>query len=1326
MKKILISVLTPLLLTVPLMTVSPSFAEKSEGIIAQADSSIRQTAQGFTVKILVGDTNGSGVIIGRSGNTYRVVTNAHVVTRSSSYKIQAPDGKVYTGKLLEKGSSLQGNDLAILTFESTVNYGVATLADGGTLQPNDAVYSTGFPIEQNNFVITSGTVKEVTSQPLKGGYQLGYSTDTLQGMSGGALLNASGQLIGIVGMGKGAALTEAYTYQDESRPAKEVINQWRGMSFAVPVATINQITGNMAQVPSGEDQAIEKAKNYTGIVKKVDDIAQQVTVRIDYQENGEAVNGSGTIVGKEGNTYFLLTACHVVATGCKSENLMNNWVITMPDGEKITVKSGKDAVTILNPAIDVAVIRFTSSKNYAVATIGNYTTRGKQWLFMTGFPGKDQSKQRLLTAGTLKAQDEAAFSTRDKYSMENGQELVYTNQSSAGMSGGGVFDMEGRLVGVNTASEDDRLDGKEVSVGYSLGVPITTFLGIAEVAKFSTQNFLKVANPAVEANDNEIQQIKAQLFRFQLPQSGATIVDWINYGNSLWRAGEYPEAIKAFDRAINLSDKEVSSSKLAQAYYAKGLALLDFGRSLFLTNFDFQKLEQKGKEALIAFQQATTTYPNFPNAWRKQGRMLYSLKRYPEALIAYEKAINQGDITDFVPYVGRGDVLRELKRYPEALASYERAVNLKPTHPWVYEERGDLYEKKGEKELALKDYNQAIKLNPQEASGYRSRGFLYSKKGEKELALKDYNQAIKLDSQFPFLYGLRGIIYLEKGEKELAFKDFNQEIKLNRQNESGYTGRGLFYLQYGEKELALQDYNQAIKFNSQSVESYLGRGRVYNAKGEKELALKDFNKAIELDPQNENGYSSRGLFYFQNGKKDLALKDWNKVIELAPHYAEGYIYRGGFYFDKGEKDLALNDFNEAIKLDPQSPIAYASRGNVYKSKGEKELALKDYNQAVKLIYQSVPFAVVYIFRGDFYNANGEKELALQDFNQAIKIDSRSAQAYFLRGNIYSDKGEKELALKDFNQAIKIDSQYAKAYFQRGKLYFQKGENELALQDFNQAIKIDPQYAEAYGMRGTIYAKKGEKELALKDYNEAIKLNLQPTAIAKVYALRGILYYEKGEKELALKDFNEAIKLEAEDAEGYFLRGIFYYEKGEKELALQDFDQAIKFNPKNTQAYFLRGVIYYEKGEKELALDNYSQAIALNSQDANVYFSRGVLYYAKGENELALEDYNQAIKLNPKFAEAYNNIGFIYYDKGANSEAIQQFQQAINLNEKLAEPQLALAIILYQQGEVEKAKQLAQSALKLDPKFADPANLKKNLWKEKLINDTQQMLKAFKL
>ena len=224
MKRAVMMGLMPLLLSLSGVAPLPSLAQlpKTVSQAGAVSPNVRQLATGFTVKILVGDTNGSGVIIGKAGNRYRVATNAHVVSRAKSYRIQTPDGQIYQGQLLEKGSSLKGNDLAILTFDSSRNYGVATLADGG-LKPDDTVYSAGFPIDQAGLVMTSGQITTITSQPLKGGYQLGYSADTLQGMSGCPLLNASGQLVGIVGMGKGAALLEAYTYQDESRPAKDVI-----------------------------------------------------------------------------------------------------------------------------------------------------------------------------------------------------------------------------------------------------------------------------------------------------------------------------------------------------------------------------------------------------------------------------------------------------------------------------------------------------------------------------------------------------------------------------------------------------------------------------------------------------------------------------------------------------------------------------------------------------------------------------------------------------------------------------------------------------------------------------------------------------------------------------------------------------------------------------------------------------------------------------------------------------------------------------------------------------------------------------------------------
>ena len=45
------------------------------------------------------------------------------------------------------------------------------------------------------------------------------------------------------------------------------------------------------------------------LVDKVDTIAQQITVRIDSKKNG---NGSGAIVAKQGQTYYVVTALHVV------------------------------------------------------------------------------------------------------------------------------------------------------------------------------------------------------------------------------------------------------------------------------------------------------------------------------------------------------------------------------------------------------------------------------------------------------------------------------------------------------------------------------------------------------------------------------------------------------------------------------------------------------------------------------------------------------------------------------------------------------------------------------------------------------------------------------------------------------------------------------------------------------------------------------------------------------------------------------------------------------------------------------------------------------
>jgi S1-C subfamily serine protease len=70
-------------------------------------------------------------------------------------------------------------------------------------------------------------------------------------------------------------------------------------------AESKEITSTLAQV---EQKRSDRA-SYKGIVGEIDSIAQKIIVCIDSTNNG---NGSGVIIARDGNIYYVLTAAHVV------------------------------------------------------------------------------------------------------------------------------------------------------------------------------------------------------------------------------------------------------------------------------------------------------------------------------------------------------------------------------------------------------------------------------------------------------------------------------------------------------------------------------------------------------------------------------------------------------------------------------------------------------------------------------------------------------------------------------------------------------------------------------------------------------------------------------------------------------------------------------------------------------------------------------------------------------------------------------------------------------------------------------------------------------
>ena len=564
--------------------------------------------------------------------------------------------------------------------------------------------------------------------------------------------------------------------------------------------------------------AKEGQTSLTGVVSEVNRIAKEITVRINSRNNG---NGSGALVAKQGQTYYVLTAAHMVTNE-------DQYQVVTPDGQQYPVSSS--TVTLIE-GVDLAVVQFTSTQTYSVATLANYDL-DSSWVFVSGFSQSNTNQsQRLLTAGKVFSKKAAAFVVKDSFSLTNGYGLVYTNVGLAGMGGSPVLDRLGRVVGISAATESEIEINKEgqpieLNIGYSLGVPIATFLNLATKGKIKPE-WLKVATSQPPAlTYAEETALLNELVTLPVPSKNADAFAWLNYGNHLWRAFQYDKAVVAFDEAIQLKPD------FYQAYYAKGLSLFE---------------GKKHPEALVAFEQATNLAPNFYPAWRWRGKTLSQLQKYSEAFASYVQAIKINP-KDFVLRIEQGDTLRNLKRYPEAITAYSEAIKIN-VHPVAYNNRGLAY-------FALKEYPQAI---------------------------ADYNKAIELQPDYDSTkaYSNRCKAYLELKDYQKAIADCSKAIEIQPDNEDGYINRLLVYSALKDYQKALADINKLLELASpDNLIPYYYRGTIYGELKEYQKAIAEFTRVINLQPDYAEAYYNRGLIYSELKDKQKAIADIQKAVQL--------------------------------------------------------------------------------------------------------------------------------------------------------------------------------------------------------------------------------------------------------------------------------------------------------------------------------------------------------------------------------------------------------------------------------------------------------------
>jgi serine protease Do len=212
-------------------------------------NAVYQKANPAVVTVYAGQEVGSGSIISPDG---LVLTNHHVARRANGgVTVRTADGKRYDGSVI---GSNRLYDLALIQLHTQDRLPTIPFADEDEIQIGQSVYAIGSPYGRPG-VMTTGTLNRIR---LNGDLQANVVLEP--GNSGGPLLNAAGEMIGInksiietqtgrnTGISLATSVLDAQNFVAQTRPS--TIAKLPRRNSSVSVSEQPELQGTNASIPA--------------------------------------------------------------------------------------------------------------------------------------------------------------------------------------------------------------------------------------------------------------------------------------------------------------------------------------------------------------------------------------------------------------------------------------------------------------------------------------------------------------------------------------------------------------------------------------------------------------------------------------------------------------------------------------------------------------------------------------------------------------------------------------------------------------------------------------------------------------------------------------------------------------------------------------------------------------------------------------------------------------------------------------------------------------------------------------------------------------------
>lgn len=603
--------------------------------------------------------------------------------------------------------------------------------------------------------------------------------------------------------------------------------------------------------------------------------------------------------------------------------------------------------------------------------------------------------------------------------------ILATAALSPGSSGGGLFDADGRLIGITTAVMGNgqnvnmilAADGLHALIEKGLPRPPIPLVPLPERRWSEEADVLQQSGnwPALEkfALDwSQRQPLSAwplvsigtaqyELKRYAeaetslrkaiaLDQHNAVV--WLNLASVLESLAQPDEAERALQQAERLMPSYAEPSRRRAEWYKK---------------------HGKPAAALLQITESIRKHPGRSYVWGLLGEIESSLGHKDEALHAFSIAsrlrsadakVQRRPVSSSVPSNGMTEKAKkeesraqlvtglhnmQLGQLAQAEDAIRKAIAIAPDSSEAWNGLGSVFLKTTRYAEAEQAYTKALTLDVNNLDPLINRAMARNALNKLDLALEDASSAITRVPQSESAWRGYALINLELRDYTRANAGFAKMDELSKMDADNLVSWGDGLIGAGQLDAAQKVLQKAEALDPKLTRTFLAMAKLLGRKGDTEGALKYENQVLDLEPTNVHAWSGKGYALMKLNKLPEAIDALETAVRLDPELSSAWINLGEVQMHKKNFGRAIQALEKAIVLAPAAMDAHLYLAQSYLS---VRLPLKSREHAQKLLDKQPEFVPALGLLTITYLMEGNETAAVAPYMKLKALAPSSARS----------------------------------------------------------------------------------------------------------------------------------------------------------------------------------------------------------------------------------------------------------------------------------------------------------------------------------------------